>query len=411
MRNNFLMVLMATARAKITPIVTKIRLWTSWNFIRTRLVAGIRNFFSSILNIKPRHKADYYEVFGWLISRRLIFAIMVILGIVSGFYLLSLTSVFSEKKMPGAVAVYDYDDLMLRFTKGKVKIRGKSGYTAYEGTVSKGAVNGFGILYAPDGNMVYQGNFENNRYQGNGTLYYEDGTKNYVGNFEENQYQGLGKLYRESGILKYDGEFHQGKMEGTGKLYDSGNNLIYQGSFQKNEILYSELLGKPTGEIKDYYSGSRRIYESENEIIVMMDAIEAMYVAKNEEEALNDSVSVEKIIILKDSFGEGEQKCESILDLDRYFDTKIYEGNSQVTIAEALAINEQIHSGFDAVKKVEIRSEEIYRDYSYINSIDDNYLVFIDSYYKDGIIYTFVRDADEEGFLFYTVEAEEGRVE
>ena len=51
MGNNLLSVLLATAKAKITPLVSKIRLWTSWNFIRTRLIAGIRNFFSSILKV------------------------------------------------------------------------------------------------------------------------------------------------------------------------------------------------------------------------------------------------------------------------------------------------------------------------------------------------------------------------
>lgn len=408
MGNNFLSVLLATARAKITPIVTKIRLWTSWNFIRTRLIARLRNFFSSILDIKPRHKADYYEIFGWLVSRRLIFAIMVILGVISGFYLFSLSDTFSGKKMPGAVAVYDYDDLLLRFAKGKVKIRGKSGYTAYEGNVSKGAVNGFGVLYAPEGNIVYQGNFENNRYQGNGTLFYEDGTKTYIGNFEENLYQGMGKLYRENGSLKYDGEFHQGKMEGSGKLYDTGNNLIYQGSFQKNEILYSELLGKKTGEVKDYYKGSRKIYETQDEILVFMDDIDAVYLSKIQEEALDDSAVIHKILVRKDSFGEGAEKCESISDLDRNFETKIYEGNSSVTIAEALAINSLVTTDLDPVKKVKLDTEELYQDYTYVNSLEEEYTVFIDSYYKDGLVYTFVRDGDEEGFLFYTVEAEGG---
>lgn len=139
-----------------------------------------------------------------------------------------------------------------------------------------------------------------------------------------------------------------------------------------------------------------------------MDDIDAVYLSKIQEEALDDSAVIHKILVRKDSFGEGAEKCESISDLDRNFETKIYEGNSSVTIAEALAINSLVTTDLDPVKKVKLDTEELYQDYTYVNSLEEEYTVFIDSYYKDGLVYTFVRDGDEEGFLFYTVEAEGG---
>ena len=46
-----------------------------------------------------------------------------------------------------------------------------------------------------------------------------------------------------------------------------------------------------------------------------------------------------------------------------------------------------------------------------VESFDESYIVSIISFYKDGLIYTFVKDGDEQGFLFYTIETEEGEQE
>ena len=71
MGDNLFRVLLASIKAKVTPFVTKVKMWTSWNFIRTRVITKIRDFLTSLLDVKPRHKKDYYSVFGWLVSRRL----------------------------------------------------------------------------------------------------------------------------------------------------------------------------------------------------------------------------------------------------------------------------------------------------------------------------------------------------
>ena len=76
--NNILQILITTFKAKILPIFNKIRLWTSLEFLRTRLINNVRIFFSKVLDVKPRHKKDYYSVFNWLISKRLAFAIVIV---------------------------------------------------------------------------------------------------------------------------------------------------------------------------------------------------------------------------------------------------------------------------------------------------------------------------------------------
>ncbi|MBQ3105284.1 MAG: hypothetical protein IJC59_05415 [Lachnospiraceae bacterium] len=408
MGDNLFKVLIATAKAKITPLVTRIKLWTSWNYISTRVISKIRVFFASLLDIRPRHKRDYYEVIGWLISRRLAFAIAVVLGVVSVYYLITVKDSYQAAEGNEGIRTYDYDSILLRFTSGKVRIKGKSGYLAYEGNVDKGAVTGSGILYSPGGNIVYQGNFDRNLYQGAGTCYYDNGVVAYSGSFEQNLYQGTGKLYRENGSLEYEGEFHRGEKEGAGKLYDTGNNLIYTGNFSSDEVVYSELLGKSTAEAGEMYTGTRSIYESEEELVVKMEQINAMYVGRSDARALDDSFMIEKVFVLENTFGSGSAKCDNIAELNGYFGTGIYEGNSRITLGEAIAINDKIQSSLEPVKRVEISGDDLYTDYSYVDGIQEDYIVYINSYEKDGLIYSFIRDGSEEGFLYYMIEAQEG---
>ena len=58
MGDNLFKVLITSAKAKVTPLVTKIKLWTSWNFIRTRLITRIRDFFTSLFNVRPMVRAS-----------------------------------------------------------------------------------------------------------------------------------------------------------------------------------------------------------------------------------------------------------------------------------------------------------------------------------------------------------------
>ena len=149
--------MLASIKAKITPLVTKFRHLTSTNFLRARLIAKIREFFIRLLDVRPKHKKDYYEVFGWLVSKKLAYAILVIVGVLSMIYLVSIRSTYLPQRQTDGIKTYDYNDVMLRFAKGTVRIRGKSGYLAYQGEVKKGGVNGFGNLYGVDGTLLYQG--------------------------------------------------------------------------------------------------------------------------------------------------------------------------------------------------------------------------------------------------------------
>ncbi len=405
---SLLTVLIATLKSRITPLVTKVRYWTNWNFIRTKVIARIRDFFVALLNVKPRHKKDYYEIAGWLISKRLAFALVVAIGVVSIVYLASsYTTLLSAKASGTGTKTYSYNSVMLRFANGKVRIKAKPGYIAYEGEVESGAVTGYGTLYNADGVVVYQGNFEKNYYQGNGTRYYDSGNMMYTGAFEENLFSGTGSLYRETGSLSYKGEFALGKKEGAGELYDSGSNLVYTGNFSQDELLYNELLGKSAAEVAEAYTGNRTLYESDSDFVVLLEDIQAMYVGE-ESQTLDGDMTVETVMVLKDYFPAGSQSCATIQELTQYFGTEAYQGNSAVTMEEAVAINWLAGKDRFDINKVDMDTSPEYDDYITVDSFDEGYTVYIYSFQKDGMIYDFFCQDRDDGFMFYTIEQEEG---
>lgn len=408
MGNNLIQVLLASIKAKITPLVTKFRQITSENFIRTRVIAKIREFFVLLFDVRPKNKKDYYEVFGWLISKKLAYAIVVVIGVLSMIYLVSIRSMYLPQKQEDGIKTYDYDDVMLRFAKGKVRIRGKSGYLAYEGDVEKGSVTGSGNLYGVDGTLLYQGEFAQNEYEGSGTQYYPDGTMHYKGAFSGNLYEGTGKLYRENGTLSYDGEFARGMKEGTGKLYAAGDKPVYEGSFSKDQLVYSALLGKSTAEVAQAYTGSRVIYRNDSDFTVLMPDIQALYIGVTDEANLEEQVMVDSIYVLKDSILIGDQECTTIKDLKAAFGEIVYEGNSIVTLPEAVAINYLNTKKQTMNGSVELETTDEYTDVITVNRIQDDYPVYLYSFRKDGLLYTFVCKDKNDTFSFYSIMSEEG---
>lgn len=407
MGDNLFKVLITTAKAKITPFVTKIKMWTSWNFIRTRLISSIRDFFGSLLNVKPRHKKDYYEVLGWLISKRLAIALVVSIGVFSLYYLFSVHTILNTARTEG-IKTYHYDSILLRFAKEKVRILGKAGYLAYEGQVEGGSVTGYGTLYNREGNVVYQGNFDKNQYQGKGSRYYDDGTLMYTGDFQQNLFDGSGKLYRQNGSLAYDGEFALGRREGNGRLYDAGSNLIYTGGFSQDELLYSDLLGKQASEVADAYQGRRTLYEGSEEFVVVLEDIDAVYQGQEEENTLDGERTVEQVVVLKDVFYAGGEALTTIEALRDYFGEEDYQGNSAITLLEAVAAQRtQISpSGFRREVRMDTTSE--YDDYYQVSGFDENYAVYLYSFHKEDLIYHFICQDREHSFSFYAIERIEG---
>lgn len=391
-------------KAKITPIWTKIKMWTNPSFIKAKVITRIRDFFSNLFNLKPRDSKDYYTFFNWLVSKRLVLAITVVIGLFSIFYIFFINPPSIFTKSGTGVRTYDYDSIPLRFTDGEVRILGKSKYLAYEGNVSKGKASGNGTLFSKNGAVVYQGQFENSMYNGQGNRYYDSGQLMYSGEFVDNEFSGIGKLYRENGSLEYDGGFANGMKEGSGKLYDEGNNKIYTGEFSKGNVIYTDLLGKTTQEVSEMYTGDRVVYTGENDFVVSMPQIDALYHGNSNSNTVDGNINVEEVYILKDIFSYGGHDYASVYDIRDVLGNVEYEGNTYVTMADATAIHILNERGNAFFGDIEGSWENVFDDAVNVDEYDVNYSVYLYSFHKDGIIYNFYCKDRNGLFSMYSIE-------
>ncbi len=401
--NGLLGILIQTIKSKMTGLVTKFKLYTNWNFIKTKIVARIRDFFAGLLGVKPRSKEDYFTVGRWMISKRLMYAIVIIVGVVSIWYITTETTIFKRFSQEG-IPTYKYNSLRLRTAKGHVKITGKSGYLAYDGQVEQGYVTGMGTLYNPAGNVVYTGTFDRNMYEGNGEQNFPEGNTLYKGTFHENLFEGQGTLYREDGTREYIGDFSKGKKNGQGVLYDSGENELYSGSFASDSIVYSELLGKSVTEVAEHYKGHSELYTANRESVIIMDGIGALYHAQSDTDALDDDEKVDSVYVLTDAFKIGNEAVDTLEGLSEIFGDPVYQGNSGVILPEAIAINKLNEKRPSKKGYISMDLEQTFTDVAEVKSYSRDYVVYIHSYRRGDIIYSFVsEEEDDNTFEFYYV--------
>lgn len=403
---DFFDILMQTIRSKLTGIVTKLKLWTNPEFIRNKIVIKIREFFSGLLGVKPRNSDDYMTIGNWMISKRLLNSAVLVVGVVSICYLSSETMLFKKFTEEG-VKTYKFDSLKLRTAKGHVKITGEGGYLAYDGNVEGGYVEGVGTLYNKEGNVVYTGSFEQNKFEGKGTFNYNSGNIKYYGNFHDNLFDGEGTLYREDGSRIYEGGFSKGLKYGKGILFDSGENAMFEGSFANDEIVYSELLGKSISEVNECYKGRRKLFTTGTESVAVMDSIGALYHAGIDEEALDDEEIVDCVYVLENYFMNAGKQMTTITELTKAFGNPVYKGNSNVILPEAVAIN-IVNSKKKALNgSIKMDLKYTFSDVAEVTGYDREYVVYITSFKRGDVIYSFVSGSDDNVFSFYYISGTE----
>ena len=405
---NLFRVLLQSIKAKITPILTKVKLYTSPSFLLTRATELIKTFFTKVLNVRPRNKDDYFAIGRWLVSRKLAFAIVLIVGVLSLVFIINSWSGLFPGRNTDGIKTYKYNSMMLKFAKGTVRIKGKSGYLAYEGEVSKGSCNGQGTLMNPDGFVVYQGNFTKSMYENNGTQYYPDGTLFYQGGFHENLHSGSGKLYRTNGSLEYEGDFLLDMKEGEGTLYDFGHNPVFHGQFSVDDIKYSDFIGKKASEVAASYNGSRTLYEAEGERTRFMADINAMTLEYYDDESIDTEASVEAVYVLKDSYPTAAGRVKTFDELSLYLGQPIYVGSSYASLTELLCVN-KLNASSDSIVlsgPADVTMSSLFTEYNEVESYDPDYEVYLHTYHKDGLLYTFVTDPGVNTFYFYFIMAE-----
>lgn len=402
---NLLDILIGAMRAKIMPLWNKLRLWTRPEYIRTKILTKIRNFFLSLLDVRPRNKRDYYPVFRWLVSKRLAFAAVVTLGLVAMMYIAATLPEDFFRGGSDGIPTYQYRSLPLKFHSGTVKILARAGHVAYIGEVDQGAASGQGTLYASDGSTVYEGQFADNMYNGTGTLYHPNGIPRYTGSFTDNLFDGTGSCYRANGTLEYSGDYVSGVRSGKGILYNSVARQVFQGSFLNDEIVYQDFLARPTTEVSSLYSGDTEVYQSDVEYCVSMPEIQALYSVRDGSNTLENEWTVDRIYVLRDTISVENSVCTTVRQLKAVLGDPLYYGTAWVTLPETVAWNQLAQKKPDVLEHIRIAAEAGLENVYAVTAYDRNAQVYLYTFERAGVLYTFYfAGAGESEFVMYAME-------
>jgi hypothetical protein len=401
--------LFSAARAKITPLWTKLRFITSPSWWRTKGITKLRQAFTKLFDIRPKHRKDYYSIGRWLVSKRLAFALVIALAVLGLFYIFVMSPSALLKEGDGvSIRTYRYNAAPLKFYSGTVRILAKSKYVAYIGNVDGGEVTGDGTLYARDGHVVYEGSFDNCMYNGAGRLYYPSGVLEYAGSFTDNLYNGAGSFFRENGVVEYVGEYTAGARSGTGTLYNSGGNPVFTGSFRQDKIVFGEFLGKTTQDAAGMYTGIQDIYSTDSEYCVDMKEIGAAYAVRSGAKSLDDSWIITNVYVMGRSISVGGAELATVNELTAQLGTPIYLGSTWVDLSEAVMVNDSIEAGNTDLPAVSIDAVSTFDGVYNVKSYDTGFELYIYVYSYDGIIYTFYSDGSSStGFFMYSLELAE----
>lgn len=395
---------LSSIKYQFSRYLTKFRTITSKTYLKNKVWGKIKYFFTQLFDVRPKHKNDYYGIFRWLVSKRLAYLVVIIIGIVSvSFLYKNKTNFFHVEE--AEVKSYNYSSVLLRFAKGNVRIKGKGGYLAYEGNVEKGKVTGKGKLYDHKEHLLYEGEFDFNAYNGRGQLYYPNGMVQYDGEFVDNAFDGDGIVYRENGNIWYRGEFKKGMKDGEGTLFDTSGNKVFSGPFKADDLQYSSFIGKTTEEVTSVYTGKRLLYEGDSYFNVHMQDIDAIYEGKSNADALDDSIKVTSVYVLTDTYKTNQGELSKRSELRDFFGAPLYEGTSNVTQSEAIAIAEiRKNTGDTYFDNPGLVTENVYEDDMQVVDYTRDMVVYIESYLYGGLEYTFVsRGMSDENFGFYYI--------
>lgn len=403
---NILNLLVSMAKARVMSLWIKIRMWTSPTFIKNRVLVKIRAFFSSLLDVRPRDKRDYYSISRWLVSKRLAFVLVVALGLGAAIYIsTALPENLLRSGSGESVPTYRYRSLPLKFIKGTVNILDREGRLSYTGQVQSGAASGTGVLYNTAGGMVYEGQFEHNRFNGSGTQYYRSGVVEYQGQFRDNVYDGEGSWYRPSGVLEYKGDYVMGVRTGQGTLYNSVGSQVFRGSFLNDEILYYDFLSRPVAEVPQLYSGALTVYQSEDEYCAAMPEIDAVYSVKDGGNTLDNQWTVEKVFVLKDTLPLDGSSLKTIRQMTAAMGTPLYYGEAWVELPEAVAWNLVAPARPDEMEAVSVDGENTLEDVVTVSDYDRDFKMYLYTFEKDGLLYTFYTPEERSAeFVMYAIE-------
>ena len=389
--------------------VVSARRYSSPTYVLQMIIVRFRVMVGKMLDVKPKHKKDYYTIFGWMVSRRLAHLVVFIVGVGCLIYIVNVQPIqeaATDSTTGNSYSTYRYSSIPLRFLDKNVNIKAKDGYIAYSGAVKKGYASGYGTLYRADGSKVYEGNFEKSKYSGEGKLYYPSQQLQYSGAFADNLYDGTGTLYRENGAKQYEGSFSHGLKEGEGILYNATDDQVFSGSFHSDQIVFTQLLNKTADEIGQLYTGNQLIYSNsdETENAVILSDIGVIYMSQDNSNSIDEALESDLLLVGSDSFSYGGQSYTTIKELTEELGQPIYEGNSYLTMTEAVAIDYLQNRGRDITFNTGlVTSAELDEVYT-VTDYNQDASLYLHTYTIGDQTYTFLSLDKTGSFFMYEIE-------
>lgn len=401
MERNIFQVFSNAVKRKVKPILAKVSSFFRPSSVKSRATSAADRAITKSMNFKPKDEHDYYGIGRWLVSKRLAFFCVILVGVIGLYYFLVMSPVNFFDSSSDGIRVYSYKSIPLRFVSGIVKIKSKNGDIAYKGEVSKGMANGSGSLFYPDGTTMYEGGFKNNQYNGEGTEYYASGIAHFAGNFVNNQPDGQCASYRENGSKEYEGDFRNGLPDGTVSYYDSSSNIIYKGSYSQGLLLYTDLVGKGSDEIAKMYTGERIIFFNDTTYLVVLKDINAVYGGDADQNPLEDTISADSTYVYQNECYISGKACHNINELKNLLGEPVYEGNTYLNMSEVIALKNSPLTNETSAMNIWVETQSEVNDVYEIQDYYREQLAYIYTFNYEGIQYTFYCNDKNGDFMMY----------
>jgi hypothetical protein len=127
-----------------------------------------------------------------------------------------------------------------------------------------------------------------------------------------------------------------------------------------------------------------------------------------DEASIDTEASVEAVFVLKNAFNTPEGQVQNFSAIERYLGAPIYVGISYATLPEVLCVNVLSSKTDNLILQgpAKVDQTSVYKEYIEVSDYDTEYEVYLHSYHKDGLIYTFVTDQGLDTFYYYYIQSE-----
>ena len=151
------------------------------------------------------------------------------------------------------------------------------------------------------------------------------------------------------------------------------------------------------------YTGSEKLYAYNDESMIAMNEISALYIPTSTENSLDTTAKAQTLYVIRDVFVSGDKRIETVSQLKEHLGEPQFEGNSYMNFYDAAAIQWCQDNGKDIALEPNLEYTEEYDEYVQVESFDGEALIYMYVYEINDLSYTFISVGHEDKFFMYTI--------